>query len=103
VTKPTIKTSQTFQALHELAQSHSMYWQAGSEMDITEALCKEMKRQGIDNRALARKCNLSLKTIVKMMRGGPTKFSTFAEAAFQVGLRMEIKLVPLEEKKRKIR
>jgi transcriptional regulator with XRE-family HTH domain len=89
----------SFSELFERAEEHEDYWLAGAILEFTEAIVREMERQGISRTDLARRLGTTPAYVTKILRGKVNfTLATMMRLARALDSEMHVQLVgPAEE------
>ena len=90
---------QSFSELYERAEEHEDYWLAGAILEFTEAVVREMERQGISRTDLARRLGTTPAYVTKILRGKVNfTLATMMRLARALDSEMHVQLVgPAQE------
>ena len=85
--------------LFERAEEHEDYWIAGAILEFTEAVVREMERQGISRTELARRLGATPAYVTKILRGKVNfTLATMMRLARALNSEMHVELVgPTQE------
>ncbi|MFL6198914.1 MAG: transcriptional regulator [Thermoanaerobaculia bacterium] len=85
---------QSFPELFERAEEHEDYWLAGSILEFTEAVVREMERQGISRTDLARRLGTTPAYVTKILRGKVNfTLATMVRLARALSSEMHVQLI----------
>ncbi|MEA2562189.1 MAG: hypothetical protein QOH06_3693 [Acidobacteriota bacterium] len=96
---------QSFSELFERAEEHEDYWLAGALLEFTEAVVREMDRQGISRTDLARRLGTTPAYVTKILRGKVNfTLATMMRLARALDSEMHVQLVgPAQEVGQRVR
>src|SRR5262245_9674949 len=87
----------SFSELFQEAEQHEDYWVAGTILEFTESLVREMERQGITRVELARRLGASPAYVTKILRGKVNfTLATMVRLARAVGTELHVQLGPAQ-------
>lgn len=90
---------QSFAELFKRAEEHEDYWLAGAILEFTEAVVREMERQGISRTELARRLGTTPAYVTKILRGKVNfTLATMVRLARALSSEMHVQLIgPTQE------
>src|SRR5436305_6534045 len=85
----------SFPELFEQAEQHDDYWVAGTILEFTEGVVREMKRQGVTRTELAKRLGATPAYVTKILRGKANfTLETMVRLARALDAELRVQLVP---------